>query len=421
MKKQLVALAVGAAFCGLAQADGGSVTISGILDIGPMYANKAPNPLPGNPTNTGHVFALQDGALEPSIYSLAGSDQISNDLKAGFTLTGGFNVGTGHNNSPGLPVNQGQLFGEEAKATLTGSWGQFGVGLQLDPAFVAAIGTEPRGMTLSFSNADYWIIATAFNGPTGIGGALAGQPTGQALQGGIFDANSLSYSISANGFTVGLLYGIGGVAGATSASSQYSIGASYAAEGAAKGLLVSAGYVASKANTGVQGTGTYYDGDSSKIWFVGAGYAWGAFAVRAQYNQFQSQFCSTGVGFCGTAGSNIKSAGIGGDWTSGANKVNLSFYDAKDDGEGLGSGGVVTVPGGAKTIAYALLDQYSLSKRTILFGQIAGVKVDSQTLGAGGSGPGLSGAIGGIYTPVGLTAVSGETTVFFQLGMELHF
>ncbi|HYB51039.1 MAG TPA: hypothetical protein VED47_08050, partial [Burkholderiaceae bacterium] len=252
---------------------------------------------------------------------------------------------------------------------------------------------------------------------------------GQALQGGIFDANSLSYSISTSGFTVGLLYGLGGVAGATSASSQYSVGASYAAEGAAKGLLVSAGYVVSKANTGVQGTGTYYDGDSSKIWFIGAGYAWGPFAVRAQYSQFQSAFCSTTTvvagalsgAFCGTAGSNIKSAGIGGDWTSGANKVNLSFYDAKDDGQGSGAAGVVLVPNGAKTIAYALLDEYSLSKRTILFGQIAGVKVDSQTFGPGGSGPGLSGAIGGVYTPVGLTAVSGETTVFLQLGMQLHF
>jgi len=407
MKKQLIALAVGAAFCGLAQADGG-VTLSGSLDVGVMSASKARNPQPGNPTNTGSVVAIQDGAITPSTYTISGFDTISPELKATFNLTGGFNVGTGHNNSPGLPVNQGQLFGEQAYAGLEGGWGSAKVGLQLDPAFIAAISTEPRGMPLSFSSADFWILFTAFNGPTGTG--LPSQPTGQALQGGIFDANSVSYSWAGNGLSIGALYGFGGVAGSMQASSQYSIGASYTNSG----ITGSAGYVVDKANIG-QGTAVYYTGDASKIWFAGLGYAFGAFAVRAQYQDFQAAFCATGT--CGTAGANVKDWGIGVDWKSGANTLNLAFYDAKDDGAENLVGGVF-IPNGGKTTEVALLDSYALSKRTSVFGQIASVKVDSQTAS---SGPGSSGALGGIYTPVGLTAVTGATTTFLEVGMILNF
>jgi len=385
MKKQLIAVAVCGAFCGLAQADGGNVTLYGIVDASVMTASKAPAPTSTNPANTGSVIAFQDGAILPSIYGLTGKEDLGGGLKAGFTMEGGFRVGTGAANNS----TNGGLFGREAKLTLGGDWGTFGAGLQVDPALVAAIATEPRGMTDSFSMLEHWIIATLGTGPVD-------------LSGGIFDADSISYTYSGNGLTIGLLYGFGGVAGSTEANSQESIGASYTNSG----FTVSAGWAEGHAASTT--TTPTYTGVSDEIAFIGLGYATGPFAVRVQYGTFKNNYDLTG-----TDHNDVKDIGIGADWKAGANTLNLAFYDAKDSGAGS-----VAVPNGGKTTEIALLDTYSLSKRTSVYGQIASVKVDQQTAS---SGPGESGALGGIYTPVGLFAVSGATTTFINVGIQHTF
>jgi len=388
MKKQLIAVAVCGAFCGLAQAEGG-VTVYGILDASVMTASKAPAPTSTNPTNTGSVIAFQDAAILPSIFGFSGKEDLGGGLKAGFTLEEGINVGTGAINSSNGVLSNTPMFGREAKITLGGDWGTFGAGLQVDPALVAAIATEPRGMTDSFSTLEHWIVATIGNTPT-------------ILSGGIFDADSISYTYSGNGLTIGLLYGFGGVAGSTEASSQESIGASYTNSG----FTVSAGYA--EGHAAETTTTPQYTGASDKIDFIGVGYATGPFAVRVQYSEYKSAYDLTG-----TAHDDVKDWGIGADWKAGANTLNVAFYDSKDNGAGS-----VAAPDGAKTTEIALLDTYSLSKRTSVFGQIASVKVDQQTTS---SGPGVSGALGGIYTPVGLTAVSGATTTYLNIGIQHTF
>jgi predicted porin len=385
MKKQLLAVAVCGAFCGLAQADGPSVTVSGIIDVGVMEQSKAPNPTAANPANTGSVLGFVDGQILPSIYALRGSEDLGGGLKAGFTLEGGFHSGNGGFNS-----SNGGLFGREAKMTLGGDWGTFGAGLQVDPALVAAIATEPRGMTDSLSNLGLWIITTVGN-------------TNVPLQGGIFDANSISYTYSGNGLWVGVLYGFGGVAGSTAANSQTSLGASYTNSG----ITVSAGWVQDKANVG-QGTATYYTGNNSVIDFVGVGYAMGPFAGRLQYNEFKFNYCAAAP--CGTAGDDVKSIGLGLDWKAGANTLNLAYYRAKDDGANLGG----------KTTEIALLDTYALSKRTSVYGQIGSLKADAIVGGASPSGPGASIFLNGVvYTPA--AANPGNTSTLFGVGMQHSF
>jgi len=394
MKKSLVALAVLGAFSGVALAEGGGVTVYGIIDVGIVSQNNAPTgtasctgtgiTLVCTP-NTGHVTAFQDAQILPSIYGLKGSEDLGGGLKAGFDLEGGFKSANGNYNS-----SNGGLFGRQAVLTLGGDWGTVGGGLQLDPAFVAAIATEPRGMTDSLSSLAFWILSTLGNNTV--------------LTGGIFDTNSVSYTYAGSGLYLGLLYSFGGVAGSTTANSEYSIGGSYTNSG----FTVSAGYVEDKANVPAQN----YTGASSKDDFVGVGYAFGPYAVRVQYAEFKFNY-SPGPVDSGTAASDVKDIGVGFDWKSGANTVNFSYYRFKDDGSSPPAG----VDVGGKTTELALLDTYNLSKRTAVYGQVARLKADSLTAS---SGPGASTfANGGIYLPANV--VPGDSSTIIGIGMQHEF
>jgi predicted porin len=381
MKKSLVALAVFGAFSGLAYAEDTSVTLYGIIDAGVMSQSKSGNYTNGANGN-GSTLGFVDAQILPSIYGIKGSEDLGGGLKAGFNLEGGFDTHNGEHNSPG--VVQSQIFGREAKVTLGGDWGTVGAGLQVDPALIAAIGTEPRGMTDSLSSLEYWIIGTVGNGPAPNGG----------LTGGIFDQNALSYTYSGNGLYLGLIYSFGGVSGSTGAYSGESIGASYKNSG----FIVSAGYAENKANVAATLTTPGYTGTSSKIDFIGAGYDFAPFAVRVQYQEFKSGYSVTGAN-----ANDVKDFGIGFDWSMGANKLNLAYYRAKDDGANLGG----------KTTELALLDTYGLSKRTSVYGQVASVKTDDTA----GNGVFLGGL--GAYTAA--VGALGTSSLYIGLGVQHTF
>jgi len=402
MKKQLIALAVCGAFCGLAQAEGGSVTVYGIVDAGLMTQSKttgAPTTTATGTTyaNAGSATGFVDAQMLPSIYGFKGTEDLGGGLKAGFTLEGGLDTANGLHNSPG--VLQTQIFGREAKLTLGGDWGTVAAGLQLDPAFAANLGTEPRGDTDALSSLEHWIFATFANG-SGPGS------NGVTLQGGIFDANSISYTYAGNGLYVGALYGFGGIAGSSSANSQYSLGASYST----MGITVAAGYVEDKANVPATATTSAYTGANSEIWHVGAGYEFGQFAVRLQYSEFKFNYNPLN----GSAGDVVKDIGVGFDWKVGANKLNLAYYNSKDTGAAKAAE-LTGFPLGGKTNEWAIADFYSLSKRTTLYAQLAGVKADQDA--------GDSAALGGIYVTNagGLAALPGATTTYFGLGVQHTF
>jgi predicted porin len=377
LKKNLLAVALFGACATSANAQT-SVTLYGIIDAGFVTQNNA------NAAGQ-RATSFQDAQILPSIYGIKGKEDLGEGLVAGFNLEGGFNSGSGIHNSPG--VYQSQIFGREAKVTLGGDWGTVGAGMQVDPALIASIATEPRGLTDSFSMLEYWIGATLFNG-----GGLAATSSG-SLTGGIFDVNALTYTYTKNGLYIGLEYGFGGVAGSNSAGQTESIGASYSYSG----FVISGGYA--KENT-IDPTGV--SGGASEISDVGIGYDFGNVALRAQYGDFKAS-----VGLYGGAGSNysndVQSWGVGVDWKTGvANKVNVSYYDAKDKGAGFGG----------KTSEIALLDIYALSKRTQVYAQLVGVKVDSNA--------GMSALLGGIYGSNNLSALPGSTT-YFGLGVQHSF
>ncbi len=369
MKKTLCAMMVLGALASTAHAQS-SVTLYGIIDASIMTQNNS-GPLVGKNTT-----AFVDAPILPSIYGIKGSEDLGGGLTAGFNLEGGFNVGNGTHNSPG--VYQSQMFGREAKVTLGGEWGTIGAGMQVDPGIIASIATEPRGLTDSLSMLEYWIIATVGNN----------QANGGALQGGIFDQNAVTYTYAKNGLYVGLEYGFGGVAGSTSANATQSIGVSYS----------HAGFIVSGSYSRDENADPTAGGNSSLIDDFGLGYDWGMIALRGQYAEFKSTYIG------GVAASDVKAWGVGLDWKiSVPNKLNISYYDAKDDGASFGG----------KTTEIALLDIYSLSKRTQLYAQIAQVKSDANA--------GLSAVIGGVGAYTAAPASTGQSTNYFGIGVQHSF
>ncbi len=370
MKRQLGAIALAGAFCGVTHADdkvtvlGVDVTVYGIATTGVMSASRS------GPTGAaGSVTAYSDSQLNPSVFGFKGSVDPGNGLKAGFELEGGISTSNGAVGNEG----DGGIFGRRANAFLGGDWGTFTAGLQLDPAWIAMWATDARGSTDSFSGSPLWIFTTAANT--------------DSMQAGLFDTRSLSYRYEGHGLTVSALYGVGGVSGHTSANSQQSVGAAYKNDG----FTVSAGFVQGRSSA-ISGATA---GISSQIDFAGVGYAVGAFALRAQYNELKSHYQF------GQAANDLRNLNLGLDYVTGPNTVNLSFYHVKDAGAAFGG----------KTIEVALLDKYALLKRVTVFAQLVNVKSDAN---AGGSAE-----IANYYTPSG--GPVGATATYIGAGMEYAF
>ncbi len=402
-----VALAFGAA----AYADG--VTMYGNIDVGVMSASKSctTTAAGGACTGTGSVVGLQGSQMQANDFGLKGNESLGNGLTAGFDLEGGFNIANGSLGVAGgnsttlggagggrttLGSYAGSIFSRTADVSLSGNWGTVAAGNQVDPALIASASTEPRGLTYSLSLLDAWVLTSALSNSTGSNFANT------LATGSVFDNNSVSYSYSANGLYVGALYGFGGIAGSSSAAQQTSIGASYTYDN----FAVSGSFAKNK-QVGLN-AGSAVDG--SQIADFGLGYTYGAWAIRAQYGEFKDYGLSSGT-TPGALVDDFKVWGIGVDYnTNAANKLNLSFYDGKNSSASTDN----------KTQEIALMDNYSLSKRTSVYGQIASLKLDANA--------GLIGsAMGGLFTPVGAVGISSvngsssERTTYVGVGMTHSF
>lgn len=128
MKKNLIALAVFGAFSGAALAQS-NVTLYGILDVNYQYNDPSAS-------NVSSTSGINSGHQSGSRWGVRGTEALSKDLNAVFTLEGGFNIDTGtlaqsaQGACTGAPLNnvcggtvQSRLFGRQAWAGLSGGWG----------------------------------------------------------------------------------------------------------------------------------------------------------------------------------------------------------------------------------------------------------------------------------------------------------
>ncbi len=150
MKKSLIALAVLGAFSGAAMADGSSVQLYGLIDLGVAHFSGGA---------AGNVTQLSSGVQSGSRIGLKGTEDLGGGLKAIFQAETGFcangNTGAAGSSSycTGGPGGPG-FFGRQAYAGLTGDFGTVTAGREYTLTFLDQATIDPfgYGLTGSISN-----------------------------------------------------------------------------------------------------------------------------------------------------------------------------------------------------------------------------------------------------------------------------
>lgn len=188
MKKSFLALAVLGAFAGAANAQT-NVSIYGIVDAG-LVREFGTGP---------STLKLTSGVRNGSRLGFKGTEDLGGGLSAVFQLENGFNTDTGTMGQGGL------LFGRQAYVGLSSkSAGTVTFGRQYAPIFLSQDSIDPFG--------------------TGLAGALT-NVMGTAVR----VNNAIKYSsMNVAGFSADVMYGLGEVAGNTSASRTIGLGLNYA-------------------------------------------------------------------------------------------------------------------------------------------------------------------------------------------------
>lgn len=311
MKKSLITLAALTLVSGLAAAQS-SVVIYGNIDIGLLTQNKA--------AAGGSKTTMANGGISPSIWGFRGSEDLGNGLKANFALEGHFAADTG--------ISDTRLFRRQSNVGISSATlGTVTLGNQYSPAILAFAATDPRGLRENFSGLYPW----AYNS-----GALTAGNNGNNDV-GVFIQNAISYSNK---------FGPVGVAAGYSVSenkgSVLSLGATFTGP-----VSLSAAYQ----GTNLPGTSSR----QSEIYTVGAAYTMGALTGKLNYLRGENKNAAL------VETSNVGVAGVGVDWkTSASNTVAAAAYFGKDKNNSSD-----------KTTTLILSDEYSLSKRTTLYGTFA--------------------------------------------------
>lgn len=313
MKLKLMAGAALALVSGMAAAQS-AVTVYGNLDVGVLTQNHAPA---GTASTT-----MASGGISPSIFGVRGTEDLGGGLNASFNLEGHFAPDTGEKIGPA-----GTLFRRQSNVGLSGGFGKVTLGNMYSPAILAFAATDPRGLRENFSGLYSW----AYNS-----GALTAGNNGNNDV-GVFLQNAIAYSN-----TIGPV----GVAGSYSLSEDkgavYSLGATYAGP-----VSLSAAYQSTNAPDTSERI--------SRIYTVGAAYTMGAFTGKLNFLRGENR----NAVLVDTSKVNVIGAGV--DWkTSSNNTATAAVYFGKDKDDSTN-----------KTTTFLLSDEYALSKRTSLYGQLA--------------------------------------------------
>lgn len=197
MKKSTLAYAllVATAAAGSAHAQS-NVAVYGLLDAGVEYVTNA------NAAGDSQVRQTS-GGTNTSRIGFRGTEDLGGGLKALFQLEGGILLDTG--------ASDGALFGRQANVGLEGGFGRVVAGRSYSTTYDFLLPFDPMGYAPLYS----W--ATSGNAT---GGRRDGMLTGVS--------NLIKYQATFNGIKLGASYGFGEVAGSTTDSARYALGAGYA-------------------------------------------------------------------------------------------------------------------------------------------------------------------------------------------------
>jgi predicted porin len=312
-----LALAALGLVCASASAQS-SVTIYGNVDLGLLTGNN------------GIQNQVYNGGISPSIWGFKGSEDLGGGLKASFNLESHFSADTG--------AQVGGMFRRQANLSLSSaSLGTLTVGNMYSPAVLAFAATDPRSLRENFSGLYPW----AYNS-----GVLVGGSTNTDV--GVFMHNALAYSNTLGPVGVSASYSLSEKdAAATSGGAVTALGLTYN-----DAVSLSAAYQAADHPDGKQ---------ASTMFSVGVGYTMGAFTAKANYLNAVNKDTA------GVKTNDVGILGLGVDWKTGnANTVTAAFYRGKDDQFS-----------NSTTSTLILADEYALSKRTTLYGQVAFANADA--------------------------------------------
>ncbi len=329
MKKSLLALAVLGAFAGVASAQT-NVTVYGLVDAGLTFEGGGA---------AGSVTKLATGVWNGNRLGFKGTEDLGGGLKANFQIESGFNLDTGTG-------RQGALFGRQAWVGLSGNFGAVNLGRQYTPLFVALDSVDPFG--------------------TG----LAGTTSNLMNPSNVRTNNAISYSTPAmGGFSANVLYGLGEVAGNTSANRNIGLSAGYA-NGPVNVVLAH------------DNTNNVANTLSNKLTLLGGTYDFGVAKLHAAYEVEKVEFDS-GPFVSGASVGDFRDFMVGVSAPVGGGTVMASFIKKSDRISGSNLG--------AKQ--FALGYGYPLSKRTKFYAAYGQINNDSgQNLVVGDASSGGAGS-----------------------------
>jgi predicted porin len=325
MKKSLIACAALCAIAGTASAQS-TVTLFGVVDLGLERTNLSP----GSATTR-----LSSGIQSGSRWGVKGSEDLGGGLSASFKLESGFDASTGAAGQGGL------AFGRQAWVGLDGGFGSIKLGRQYTPLFNAIDTVDPFD-----------------TGITGDGSGIAAVFRSYGFR----MNNAITYSTpTAGGFSAELAYGLGEVAGSTSAGSQYGMSANYSSGP----LTLVAAYHNQNQETGGVSTG------KSHTTMIGGAYDLKAVVLSAAYATNHDQDAA------GINTGNSRDYMLGLSAPIGAATVMAEYVHHADK-----------LLSNANANYWQLGATYALSKRTNFYTSYSIIKNDA--LGATGSGtPGV--------------------------------
>jgi predicted porin len=400
MKKSLIAVAVLSSFAGVAHADvnlvgGGtsSVSLYGILDVGVAQMTNAgnfgPNFVTGaNPTGSNARIGTTRGMMNggESRWGIKGSEDLGDGNRAFFQLESAFSLPSGNLATSGLgggggatnrnmiadTALNGQLFNRNAFVGLSNTdLGAISFGrqnsLQLDIIGSVGGGYDPVNAQM-FSPIN-------FSGSYGGGGTTDNSRVD----------NAIKYAKKMGSFNVNAMYGMGGVAGATSARSNAQLNAGYEADDFGVQLAMqqandttnlSANAAPNTVNAQFVNLTSYMAALRYRVMeplTLKAGYermqisAPSSYATDALMTNIYSYNIGTPSAFTGQKNVNVYWLGANYQVSSDI-KLSAAFYDAKTPAY-VGSGSGPAGSTGDDRYYSAMVD-YNLSKKTNLYAAI---------------------------------------------------
>ncbi|OIQ97049.1 outer membrane porin protein precursor [mine drainage metagenome] len=402
MQKKMIALAVAAALtapAAFADTGASSVSLYGVLDLGVAQMTNAGDfssnfvtgavPIGAQPpaAKIGTVRGMMNGGESQSRWGIKGSEDLGDGSSAFFQLESAFSLGTGQLATSGLAggaANVGGINNREMIAD-TALNGQLFNRMALIGLSNADLGTVTFGRQYSLQldiigsvGGGYDPVNAQMFSPINFSGAYGG--------GGFTDNsrvdNAIKYAKKIGNFNVNAMYGMGGMAGATSARTNFQANAGYEAD--TFGVQAAVQYANDTTALGAGTTAntvTAMFADLTSYMLAGRWQVAEPLTLKAGYERMQISAPSNfgaDQGLQQIYGYNLSSAAtqfsgqkninvywLGANWqVAPATKVSVGFYDAKTPAF-TGTGSVAGADGSDKY--YSAMVEYNLSKKTNLY------------------------------------------------------